>query len=314
MFPTFEIRHLNAAIALAELMNYTRAAERLHITQSGFSKQIAEIEDQLGFSLFERDGKRVADLTEAGRVFVEHARLSILHNQRAIQLARAAHEGAERFLHVGHSPYADRSWISALLAIRLPLYPKLKIRLSSDFVPELIGNILTSGLDLALIIAPPGDEQITAVTLSREPLYAAFPERHPAVRKRQLRLKDFANDSWIVCQQRVNPLVHHAVMSLAEQESMHPKQVHDVLSPQEATDGVADELGVAFLPKASALRYRAAGVIVQPLWDQSLWFDTCLVMAADNDSRMINEFARSFLRQFRSLNAAPLQLELPIAG
>jgi DNA-binding transcriptional LysR family regulator len=314
MFPTFEIRHLNAVIALAESMNYTRAADRLHITQSGFSKQIAEIEDQLGFRLFTRDGKRVTDLTDAGRVFVEHARLSILHNQRAIQLARAAHEGADRFLHIGHSPYANRSWISALLAIRLPLYPKLKTRLSSDFVPELMGSILMSALDLALITAPPADEQVTAVALSREPLYAALPESHPAVRKRQLRLKDLADDSWILFQERVNPVVHHAVMSLARQGAVLPQHVHHVLTPQEGIDSVADDLGVAFLPKAAALRYRAAGIVVQPLSDQALWFDTCLVMRGDNDSRMTNEFARAFLRNFRSLNATPFQLELPIAG
>jgi DNA-binding transcriptional LysR family regulator len=314
MFPTLEVRHLNAVIALAESLNYTRAAARLHITQSGFSKQIAEIEDQLGFSLFARDGKRVTDLTDAGRMFVEHARLSILHNQRAIQLARTAHEGAERFLHIGHSPYADRSWISALLAIRLPLYPKLKIRLSSDFVPELVGSILTSALDLALITAPPADEQITAVTFSRGPLYAVLPERHPAARKRHLRLKDLADDSWVMFQQRVNPVAHDAIMSLAEREAIRPKDVHDVLAPQEAVDSVVDDLGVAFLPKAAALRYRTAGVIVQPLWDQSLWFDTCLVMGADNDSRMTNEFARAFLRNFGSLHATPVQLELPIAG
>jgi DNA-binding transcriptional LysR family regulator len=314
MFPTLEVRHLNAVIALAESMNYTRAAERLHITQSGFSKQIAEIEDQLGFSLFVREGKKVTDLTDAGRIFVEHARLSVLHNQRAVQLARVAHEGAERFLHIGHSPYADRSWIAALLAIRLPLYPRLKVRLSSDFVPELMGSILTSALDLALITAPPADEQITAVEVSRWPLYAAVPERHPAARKRQLRLKDLADEPWVMFQQRVNPVVHHAIMRLAEHEAIHPKQIHEVLAPQEAIDSVAEDLGVAFVPKPAALRYHASGVSIQPLWDQSLWFDTCLVMRGDNDSRMTNEFARAFLKKFRSTQAAPVQLDLPIAG
>jgi DNA-binding transcriptional LysR family regulator len=314
MFPVFETRQLNAVIALAESRSYTRAAERLHITQSGFSKQITEIEDRLGFRLFARDGKRIADLTDAGRVFVEHARLSILHNQRAIQLARAAHEGAEHFLRIGHSPYADRRWLSALLATRLPLYPKLECRLSSDFMPELVGSILANAFDLALIMAPPAEEQVTAVTFSREPLYAVLRESHAASRKGQLRLKDLAEDPWILFRERVNPVIHFAVMNLAEQEAIPPRQVHHVLTPQEGIDDVADDLGVAFMPRAAALRYRAAGMIAQPLWDQSLWFDICLVMRTDNDSRMTNQFARAFLRQSRSLNTTPGQLEFPVAG
>ena len=314
MFPIFEMRHLNAVIALAESLNYSRAAERLHITQSGFSKQISETEDQLGFSLFVRDGKRVKDLTDAGRVFVEHARLSVLHNRRAIQLARAAHDGAEHFLHIGHSPCADRSWISTMLAIRLPLYPKLKIRLSSEFTPELIGAVLANALDLALVTAPPTDEQITAVPFARTPLYAALPETHPAAHKQRLTLRDLAHNPWVLFQPRVNPAIHHAIWTLAEREAILPRHVHDVLTPQEALDRIAEDVGVVFLPKAPALRYRITGVVVRPLWDELLWFDTCLVMRADNDSRMTNEFARSFLRRFPALLTAPTQLELPTAS
>lgn len=314
MFYTFEIRHLNAVIALAESLNYSRAADRLHITQSGFSKQIAEVEDQLGFSLFVRDGKRVTDLTHAGRVFVEHARLAISHNQRAIQLACAAHQGAESFLHAGHLPDADRSLISALLAIRLPLYPKLEIRLSSDFVPELVGGVLTGSLDLALITAPPPDSRTTAVSLVREPLYAALSERHPAARQGQLSLKHLAHDTWIVFQHRVNPEIHYAIMRLAEREGFRPRRLHQVLFPQEAIDAVIDDLGVAFLPRAAALRYGATSIVLHPFRNEALWFDTCLVMKAENSTRMTNEFARAFLRRVASLHGTPVQLDLPIAG
>lgn len=315
MNPTFEVRHLTAVITLAESLNYTRAAERLHITQSGFSKQISEVEEELGFSLFLRDGKKVTDLTEAGRVFVEHARLSLLHNQRAIQLAHAAHEGAERFLHIGHSPVIDRTWVSALLALRLPLYPRLRIRLSSDFVPELIGNVLTCAYDLAIVTAPPPDGQLTSVPFFRSHVYAALPESHSAATREKLRLADVANDPWIMFQPRVSPVVHHAISEAARGLAIQPREVQDFFTPEEALQSVAEHVGIALLPFPSASHFSAPrGVALRPIVDESLAFDTCLILRADNDGRMANEFARSFLRKLRSLPQAPEQLKLPIAS
>jgi DNA-binding MarR family transcriptional regulator len=76
-----EIRLLQAAITLAEELNFSRAAERLHISQPTLSKQIVELESQLGFRLFERN-HQIVDLTDAGRAFVEEAREAVLHVER----------------------------------------------------------------------------------------------------------------------------------------------------------------------------------------------------------------------------------------
>ena len=314
MLPMLDTRHLNAVITVAESLNFTRAAQRLNITQPGLSKQISEVEDQLGFKLFTRDGKRVTDLTDAGRVFVEHARLSILHHHRAIQLAKSTYEGSERFLHVGHCPYLDHSWLTTLLSVRLPLYPRLKIEVCSDFVPELIGKILTSALDLALVTAPPIDDQITVVSLARTPLTVILPEQHPASGKSHLQLIDLAGDSWIMFQPRTNPVIHQAILSTAKQESIRPKRLQYVMTPQEALDNVADGLGVAILPKFTISRYKTSGMTVHALSESSLSFDTSLLLRRENDSRLTNEFARSFLKKVRAINVAPLQLELPTAG
>jgi DNA-binding transcriptional LysR family regulator len=83
----------------------------------------------------------VVDVTDAGRIFVKKARSAILHAERAVQLARATQEGGERVLMVGYSLYADQSWISAILAIRLALYPKLRICPTGQFPTELVRSI-----------------------------------------------------------------------------------------------------------------------------------------------------------------------------
>jgi len=84
VFPSVEVRHLQAVIVLAEELNFTRASYRLHITQSALSRQITEIEEQLRVRLLTRDNRRVArvGLIDAGRVFVEEAHSSLLHNMQ----------------------------------------------------------------------------------------------------------------------------------------------------------------------------------------------------------------------------------------
>ena len=121
-----------------------KAALRLNLTQSALSRQITEIEKQLRFRLFTRDNRWVVrvELTDAGRVFVAEARSSVLHMERAFHLARTAHDGAENVLTIGHSHEADQAWISDLLAVRLPLYPKLAIRLISQFSIELVRSVV----------------------------------------------------------------------------------------------------------------------------------------------------------------------------
>jgi len=162
VFPNVEVRHLHAVIALGEELNFTKAALRLNLTQSALSRQITEIEKQLRFRLFTRDNRRVVrvELTDAGQVFVAEARSSVLHMERAFHLARTAHDGADNVLTIGHSHEADQAWISDLLAVRLPLYPKLAIRLISQFSIELVRSVLAGELNLALVTAPPEDSQI----------------------------------------------------------------------------------------------------------------------------------------------------------
>jgi DNA-binding transcriptional LysR family regulator len=241
---------------LAEELNFTRAAHRLHITQSTLSKQITEIEKQLRFHLFTRDNKKIVELTDAGRIFVEEARSSLLHMERAVHLARAAHDGGDNVLTIGHSPYADQAWVSAILAIRLPLYPKLRLRLISQFSIELVRSVLAGELNLALVTAPPEDSQITAAPFALTPLYAVLPQTHAAAQKEHIVLQDLAKDEWILFARRVHPVVHDAIMDAARREGIAPKHAHDIITAQQAVHLVSEHVGVAILTKPTALGVR----------------------------------------------------------
>ena len=310
MFPHIEVRHLRAVIVLAEELNFTRAADLLHITQSALSKQITEVEEQHRFHLFTRNNKRHVELTEVGRIFVEEARSALRHIERAVQLGSAAREGHDNILTIGHSPEADQAWISAILAIRLPLYPKLRIQLISEFSSELIRSVMAGELDLALVAAPLENSRITAVAFAQTPLYAALPQTHAAAQKEHIALQDLANDEWILLARRVHPGIHGAIMEAARREGIAPKHAHDIITAQQAIHLVSEQVGVAILTKPTALGFRAEGVVVKPLSNTSLCFQTCVIMRSDDDSRLANEFARSFLFKYAREHLLPKQMEL----
>ncbi len=315
MFPHVEFRHLHAAIALGEELNFTRAAHRLHITQSTLSKQITEIEEQHRFQLFTRDNRRVVrvELTDAGRVFVEGARSLLQHTERVLHLARVTHDGGESVLVVGHSPFADQAWISTLFAIR-SVYPKLRLRVISQFSIELVRGVLAGELNLALVTAPPDDPQITAVPFAPMPLCAVLPQTHAAAHKDHVVLQDLANDEWILSAREVHPVVYDAIMDAARRAGIGPKHAHDILTAQQAFHLVSEHVCVAILTQPMTLGSRAEGVVVKPFSDTSLCFQTCVVMRSDNNSRLANEFGRAFLRKYVTQHLPPMQMELPLSA
>jgi len=310
VFPNVEVRYLHAVVVLAEELNFTHAAQRLRISQPALSKQITEIEEQLRFHLFTRDKKRVVELTDAGRIFVEEARSALSHMERAVHLARATHDGGDNVLLIGHSLFADQAWVSALLAIRLPLYPKLRIRLISQFSIELVRSVMAGELNLALVTAPPENAQITSVPFARTPLYAALPRTHAAAQKEHIMLQDLANDEWILMARRVHPVVHGAIMDAARRAGIAPTYAHDIITAQQAVHLVSEQVGVAILTKPTALGFHTEGVVVKPLSDTSLCFQTCVIMRTDDNSRLANEFVRSFLRKHAPQRRPPKQMEL----
>lgn len=314
MFPILELRHLHAVVVLAEELNFTRAAQILHIGQPALSKQINEIEKQGRLHLFIPKKGRIAELTDAGRVFVEEARIALFHAEKAIHFALAAQEGAENVLLIGHSDYADPSWISALFAIRLPLYPRLRVRLVTRPALQLVRDVLAGELSLALVTAPPEDPQITIVPFARAPLYAALLRSHPAAEKDRVAVRDLAADDWILLARSVHPFIQDAISQIAQSEGIAPKEGHDVVTAQQAVHLVSERIGVGITFKPTGPSLHEENVVIKPLSDPVLSFETCLVMRAEDTSRATNEFGRAFLKRFVPHILRATQIELPLSA
>jgi DNA-binding transcriptional LysR family regulator len=305
-----ETRYLLVAVVLAEELSFTGAAKRLKMSQSGVSRRLNELEHRCGFRLFNRDHAKVV-ITDAGRAFVQEAKLSLIHGEQAIESGKAANEGVESHLTIGRSPYLDPMISSTLSSVRLPLYPNLLLHMQSDFAPELVHGLLTGRLDLALIAHPSPNRKLTMIKITEAPFYIAIPENHPLVSKDVLTLEDLRGCTWIMFDRKVHPMLHDLIFRRAAEEGIAYRNNQNVLAADEAFELVADNVGIAFLTMASALRTKMPGVAVRPLVDKELRVELYLASRADNRSKLASEFVRAFMKRIEQIIAPP-QMVLPL--
>jgi DNA-binding transcriptional LysR family regulator len=307
-----ETRLMESVIALAEELHFSRAARKIGISQPMLTKNIQDIESILGVPLFIRDRKNV-HLSDPGRAYVQHARMSLLYGERAVQAARSVMQEVDIPLYIGRSPYIDPFLISALLAIQLPLYPRLKIELVSQYSVELAHDLLAGALDLAIAIEPPDTPLLTRVKVSEAPFYIALAKNHKLARHPSITLEMLTKFKWILFERRLHPPVYDLVLRTAARQSVTPASILHVTSPEEAFPFVADGSSIAFVVKPGALLVARNGVTVRPLINEDLQLKTFLVSRTDNDSKVASELVRTYMRKFSEVKKHT-QLSLPITA
>ena len=298
-----DYRLMEAAVAVADELNFSRASHRLRITQSALTKRIADLENRFTLILFERDSQAVT-LTEVGRAFVEHARLSILHCERAVQSARDALANAETILRVGRTPHGDPFLVSTMLSLRLPLYPRLKIELASGYTTDLVQGVLSGRLDLALVTDPAESPSLSMTKVAEEPLWVAISEENPLADCTSLQLKDLDGCPWIVFARYTQPAMCDAIARLASERGFRWAELQEILAPEEAFQPVVERNGVAILTRSAALRIARDGVTMRPLAEPRLMLKTYLASRSDNESKPVGEMVRGFGRKLRVLQEA----------
>ena len=306
-----DVRLMRAAIAVAEELNFSRAAIRLGITQSALTKQIQDLEERVGRELFRRNNQSV-EVTEAGQAFVEDARRSIMYAERAVHSARGRSVSAEAVLRLGKSPYTDPFLVSTILSVRLPLYPHLKVALSSNFSPTLVHHVLSGALDVAVLTGTGETAGLSSLQIATAPLYIAMESHDPLARLRELRLSDLEKRHWILFERHVNPPVYDRLQRAALADGAVPLDTHHVTTAEEATPLIADRQGIVFLTRTDAWRIARDGITMRPLADDRLALTTYIAARADDDSRIVSEFVRSAARKLNGLTQ-PKQERLPLA-
>jgi DNA-binding transcriptional LysR family regulator len=307
-----EIRLLQAAIALAEELNFSRAARRLGIDQSTLSKRILELEGLLGFRLFERNHQFV-EMTDAGRHFVEEARGAVLHAERAVLNATAVHHGADEVLNIGRSAYTDPYLVTILLSIRLPLFPGLRVKTWSHYSHELAHLVIAGKLSMALISAVPDTPKLSLLPVAEHPIYIALSTDDPLAHHKELHLQDLSARDWILPAQHANPHLYESIQQVALEKGITASDAHYVMTAEEASVLVLAHKGVAFLTRTGAWRIARDETTMRPLVEERLRLVTKLATRADDRSRLVSEFVRAAGRKLNSVPRA-LQGRLPLGG
>jgi DNA-binding transcriptional LysR family regulator len=307
-----ETRSMQAAIALAEELNFTRAAERMHVEQSTLSRLIAKLESDLGLLLFVRNHQNV-EITEAGRHFVEQANHSVLYAERAVLNAMAASHGAEEILNIGKSAFTDPFLVTTLQSVRLSLYPDLKVKLWSSYSQELAHKVATGELDMALVTSVPDAPTLSFLTVAETPLYIALSKENPLADREELCLEDLRFCEWIILAPSVNPYVFEMIQRAASKKGIAPADRHYVMTAEEASELVLAQKGVAFLPRDAAWRIASEGIAMRPLVEHQLKLVTRLATRSDNKTRLVSEYVRATWRKLNSI-APPQQGRLPLGG
>src|ERR1700761_6495323 len=206
-----ELRHLRYFVAVAETGSLTAAAEhRLHTSQPSLSRQIRELEDQVGAELLLRSARGVA-LTAAGKAFIDHARLALAQVDAAVEAARRAAQPAKQRFALGFLTGQEMTWLPHAMHVLRDELPGVDITVSSDYSPDLAEGVARGRLDLAFMRAEPGFDLDYRV-VRREPLIVLMPSDHPLAAKEAVAPQD---------------LVGHPVVGMANKASVLRAVVDD---------------------------------------------------------------------------------------
>src|SRR5260370_29134895 len=166
---SMEVRHLRYFIAVAEAGSLTEAAERrLHTSQPSLSRQIRDLEDQVGVPLFSR-GAQVVELTSAGKVCLDHARMALSQVDAGVEAARRAAQPAKQRFALGFLTGQEMIWLTEAMHMLRDELPNVDVTVSSDYSTDLAEAVVGGRLDLAFMRAEP-DFDLAYQILDKEPL------------------------------------------------------------------------------------------------------------------------------------------------
>src|ERR1700716_701574 len=150
-----ELRHLRYFIAVAEMGSVTEAAERrLHTSQPSLSRPIRDLEHQVGVELLSRSVHGV-ELTAAGKAFLDHARLALMHVDAAVETARRATQPARKTFAIGFQTGHEMNWLPRAMHVLHDELKNIEVTISSDYSPDLAEALVRGRLDVAFMRVEP---------------------------------------------------------------------------------------------------------------------------------------------------------------
>jgi len=241
-----ELRHLRYFVAVAEEGSLTVAAQkRLHTAQPSLSRQIHDLELELGVQLLIR-GPRGIELTAAGRVFLDHARVALLQVEAAGEAARRAAQPARASFAIGFLTGYEMDWLPAVMGILRAELPSTEVVIHSQDSPDLAAGLIRGKIDLAFLRPEKPAPGLKFRLLRKDPLIVVMPRDHTLAARSSIRRQDIAGQTLI----GVSPVRTPTVWAIINDyvKPVGAKPAHQAENLAMAISLVASTGGVSLLP------------------------------------------------------------------
>ena len=258
-----ELRHLRYFVAVAEEGSLTVAAERrLHTAQPSLSRQIRDLEHEVGAQLMVRSARGI-ELTAAGRVFLDHARLALAQVEAAREAARRAAEPAKPSFALGFLTGQEMDWLPEAMRILRDELPNIEVTISSQYSPDLAAALMRGKLDLAFLRPEPDVIDLTFKTVTKEPLVVIMPSDHRLASHEAIRVQDIVGETFISVSNTA-PVLRSVIDEYLKRSGIDITPDHEADNLAMGMSLVASTRGVGLLP-AYAQNFLPRSVISRPL-------------------------------------------------
>ncbi|MDQ1697693.1 MAG: LysR family transcriptional regulator, hca operon transcriptional activator [Frankiaceae bacterium] len=282
-----ELRHLRYFIAAAEAGSLTEAAERrLYTSQPSLSRQIRDLESQVGVELLSRSVRGV-ELTAAGNAFLDHARMALMQVDAAVEAARRAAQPARKAFAIGFQTGHEMNWLAPAMRVLHDELKDIQVTVSSDYSPDLAEALVRGGLDLAFLRVEPGYE-LEYHVVDREPLIVLMPSDHRLTARAAVRPQDFVDETFIGGANKA-AVLGAVTEDYLRRSGLDIKLDHGVDNMAMAMSLVASTLGVALM-HAYAKNLLPPSVVSRPLEGETPTIDIAVGYSKSNTSPILTLF------------------------
>ncbi|MBJ9984656.1 LysR family transcriptional regulator [Acinetobacter sp. S40] len=243
-----ELRHLRYFVAVAEELNFTKAALRMHTVQPSLSQQIKDLEEEVGVQLFIRS-KRKVELTQAGDVFFKEALIILEHTERAVSLARQVAKEQQEQLNIGVVPVAEMKIFPYIIPNIRAHFPELKIDFHS-LTDDLQLNALKKGeIDIAFTRYGFESDDITSIQVFQEPLTLIIPKNSAEVEHERISIKRFEQHDFVICNEGSSPQLYRIIQDFFKKNKLNVPIVQHSTNILLNVNLVGMEIGWSLVPQ-----------------------------------------------------------------
>ena len=283
-----ELRQLRYFIAVAEELNFSRAAQRMHMAQPPLSAAIRQLERELGVALFVRTTREVK-LTEAGRAFLQGARQTLADAERAAEDAKRAAAGELGQLRIAYSWSTRFETLPALGRAFRASHPDvelLALEMWNARMPPAFGN---GSIDVAVSLCPEIAAELEVATIRTEPIVALLPDTHPFASEDAIPLSALADEQFVLFPREIAPRLHDAFLAIYRRAGFEPRVRTE--SFHAGWDlGVLAEIPAAAVAPGTVAAGVPDGIVAVAISEPTEALETCVIWRGDNPTAPVEAF------------------------